>query len=193
MNHTVTQVFLCPRRSTDRSLCRGLSLLEIMVVVTILAILLSLCVPLISLYKRRSEDLACMGNLRSLHTSFGAYLLDHSMVWPQPNEGLINDASDAEDDNDQLTQFWITTLEPYGAHRQTWLCPSERSTFKTDFDEKRYDASYAPTPFDKTPNIAYEWGRQPWLIERGGFHGGEANRVMPDGSIQKQYLPIFAQ
>lgn len=181
---------LISSRRFDRKL-KGISLLEVLITITIMASVLALAVPLIGHFKRKGQDVACMANLRSLHTYFSSYLLDHAMVWPQPPENIGDDGSTEE--NDELAEFWIKTLEPYGAHRDTWLCPSERTSFAEDFDEKRFDASYIPTQYDSTPNIAYQWGSQPWLIERGGFHSGDCNKVMPDGSIQKQYMPLFAK
>lgn len=166
----------------------GRTLLEMLVVVVIIVILASLIVPLVGHFKRKAQDAGCMTNLRSLHASLGSYMLDHSRVWPQiPNGTLDDDSGDSE--NDSVAEFWFKTLEPYGAHRETWLCPSERASFKTDFDEKVFDSSYGVTEFEDTPDIAYKW-YQPWLVERGGFHMGDANRVMPDGSIRKEYFPF---
>ncbi len=166
----------------------GKTLLELLVVITIIAILASLAIPLTSHFRRKAQDATCMSNLRSLHAYFSAYLLDHGMVWPQRPDGP--DAESPAGKNDEVAEFWIKTLEPYGAHRQTFLCPSERSTFADNFDENSFDSSYGITEFDKTPNIAYQWP-QPWAIERGGFHGGGVNMVMPDGSVKKDYLQSF--
>lgn len=167
----------------------GKTLFEILIVVTIIAIVASIAVPLFSYYRRKAQDAACMGNLRTLHTSLSGYLLDHGMVWPQVPGNINDDGSEGE--NDLLAEFWFKTLEPYGSHRDTWLCPSERTTFAQDHDSKNFDASYSPTQYDATPNTPYQWVRQPWVIERGGYHSGEANMVMPDGSIQKELMPMF--
>lgn len=178
---------LSPRRQKS-AFASGASLLEVLIVVAIMAALASILVPLIRHFQRKGQDAACMGNLRTLHTSFSGYLLDHGMVWPQVPEGMDDSA---DDENDALAEFWFKTMEPYGSHRETWLCPSERTTFAQDTDSKIFDASYSPTQFDETPNVAYQWVRQPWVIERGGFHGGEANMVMPDGAIRKEHTPMM--
>lgn len=167
-------------------------MIEILVVVVIMSLLLSLVIPLTGHFRRKGQDAVCISNLRSLHSYFSGYLLDHAMIWPQLPEALES-GDGGSDDNDQLAEFWIKTLEPYGAHRDTWLCPSERTTFADDFSENAYNSSYIVTSFDNTPNIAYQWAKQPWLIERGGFHSGDANRVLPDGSIQKDYMPFPAK
>ena len=166
---------------------RGRTLIEILIVVLIIAILLTLMVQTLGVFRRKAQDGACMSNLRSLHASFAGYMLDHAMVWPQLPGG--GDNLDVTEENDPLAEFWIKALEPYGAHRNTWLCPSERQSYAEDFDDKKFDMSYVPTQFDETPNVAYQWVSQPWLIERGGFHDGQANQVMPDGSIRKGLFP----
>jgi type II secretory pathway pseudopilin PulG len=169
----------------------GRSLLEILIVVTVIAILGSLAVPLFGHFRRKAEDAACMGNLRTLHASFSSYLLDHKMIWPQLPGGIDGDGMAGE--NDVVAEFWFKTMEPYGSHRETWICPAERRTFAENTDSQIFDASYSPTLYDPLPNVAYQWATQPWLIERGGFHQGEANRVMPDGSIQKDFAPFPGQ
>lgn len=174
-------------RPSDRR--SGRTLFEVLIVVTIIAILASLAVPLFGFFRRKADDAACMGNLRTLHTSFSSYLLDHKMVWPQVPGSLDEDGMAGE--NDALAEFWFKTLEPYGSHRETWLCPSQRRTFAENTDSKIFDASYSPTQYDPLPNIPYQWARQPWVIEGGGYHQGEANMVMPDGSIQKEHMPMF--
>jgi competence protein ComGC len=167
---------------------QGLTVMELFVVIVIIVVLASLTIPAMGFFKRRAQDAGCMSNLRSLHASFSAYMLDHERLWPQVPDSIAND-DNVDDENDRLAEFWIRTLEPYGAHRDTWLCPSERATFAEDFDEKRFDASYIVTQFEDTPDVAYRW-QQPWLVERGGFHSSEANMVMPDGSLKKERLPM---
>ena len=169
----------------------GRSLLEILIVVVIMAILGSIAVPLYGHFRRKGEDAACMGNLRTLHTSLGAYLLDHKMIWPQVPPEIDGDGMEGE--NDAVAEFWVKTLDPYGSHRETWLCPSQRRTWAENNDPKIFDASYSPTQYDPLPNIAYQWGNQPWVIEGGGYHQGEANMVMPDGSIRKEHMPMFEE
>jgi prepilin-type N-terminal cleavage/methylation domain-containing protein len=161
---------------------KGTTLLELMFVMAILALLATLTITGLNYYTRRSQDVACMGNLRGLHAGFAAYLNENGQVWPQ------NPLSAKEDSNeDQELKFWVEALKPFGPHRQTWLCPADRQGTAKDTDEEEYDITYYPTPFDEEPGTAYKWMHQPWLVERGGSHGkNENNVVMPDGSIQKR-------
>ena len=165
---------------------KGISLLELILVIAILAVLAAIAVPAYGFFRKKAEDAACMTNLRSLHASFSSYIQDHGMVWPQNPYALK-----PESDPDQEAKWWFETLESYGGTREVWLCPSERRGFAIDTDDEHYDMTYIPTAFDDTPNRAYQWARQPWLIERGGFHNeGEANLIMPDGSMRKDKSPM---
>jgi prepilin-type N-terminal cleavage/methylation domain-containing protein len=160
---------------------RGVSLLELMVVLSILTLLLSMLWPSYNFFRRKAEDAVCMQNLRSLHASAHSYLQDHNFVWPQPLEGTENDSDEEAD-----TKFWIEAIRPYGGTREVWLCPSERSGFEVDNADDFHSMSYVPTEFDDLPNTAFKWTNQPWFIERGGFHqGNQANLIMPDGSLRK--------
>jgi type II secretory pathway pseudopilin PulG len=172
--------------NTERIRAAGISILELILVISILAILTALALPAYGFFKRKAEDAGCMSNMRSLHASLSAYMQDHAFVWPQ-NPYQLEPGSDP----DQEAKWWIDELQPYGGTREVWLCPSERRGFAIDTDDEHYDMTYVPTAFDEIPNRAYQWSRQPWLIERGGFHDdGEANLIMPDGSMRKDKSPV---
>ena len=166
---------------------KGLTLLELLLVIAALAILAALVFPAYSMFKRKAEDAACMSNLRSLHASFSSYLQDHSFVWPQ--SPFLQDNADDSSESEEA-KWYFEQLKEYGPTRETWLCPSERSKWAEVNDPDHFDSSYVPSNFDETPNIAYRWSLQPWVIERGGFHDkGQANAIFPDGHINKRVVP----
>ena len=169
-----------PRRRLPAA---GLTLTELVLVITIIAALVSLVVPAYGYFKRRAQDARCMANLRSLHAALSAYMTDHAQIWPQdPRQGK-------EPDDSPQAKWWFDTLKPYGPTRNTWLCPSHTTDSGSELDEQNYDFSYIPTYFDEEPNVAYRY-MQPWVIEFGGYHdGNQANQVMPDGSLRKQDNP----
>ena len=165
----------------------GLTILELLLVVSILVILIALLFPAYNFFKRKAEDAVCMGNLRGIHAGLSAYLHDHNFVWPQ-NPYLIK--PDSGDADNEAAKWWFEQLKPYGATRETWLCPSERAQWAEVNDPEHFDSTYVPSSFEDTPNIAYRWALQPWAIERGGFHEkGMANAIFPDGHISKRTAP----
>ncbi len=161
----------------------GLTLMELLLVVCILAAIASMLIPLFGFFRRKTQDAVCMANLRTLHAALSSYMGENAQVWPQyPNAG--NDQ-----DENALAKWWYETLKPYGPTRKTWLCPSHSVDSATENDPQNYDFSYLPTNFSVEPNIAYKWA-QPWVIETGGYHDNNmANQVMPDGSVRKGTAP----
>jgi prepilin-type N-terminal cleavage/methylation domain-containing protein len=165
----------------------GFTILELLLVVSIIVILAALMFPAYNFFKRKAEDAVCMGNLRTLHAGFSSYLQDHQFVWPQ--NPFLQMADDEGSDSDEA-KWWFEQLKGYGPTRETWVCPSERGHWAEVNDPDHFDSTYVPSSFDSTPNIAYRWPRQPWAIERGGFHEkGQANAVFPDGHIDKRMSP----
>ncbi len=177
--------FLMTPAPTSRA--QGISILELLLVVSILAILAALIIPAYGFFRRKAEDGVRMSNLRSLHAGFSAYLHDHAFVWPQ-NPYLGGPSNDNQDSDE--AKWWFEQLKDHGPTRETWLCPSERGHWADNNDPEFFNSTYVPSNFDETPNIAYRWPRQPWVIERGGFHEkGQANAVFPDGHIDKNIIP----
>jgi len=165
---------------------RAFTLIELLLVMSIIALLLTITVPLFGVLRAKAGGAVCISNLRTLHTAFNVYMQDHNGVWPQypTPEGFENEVDE--------WRFWADTMKEYGVGRKHWICPTDGDTVQAD-KKKRHDdfiGSYSVTPFDENPGSALKW-KTPWIIERGGFHGGNdgPNMLMPDGTIQ-QGLPM---
>ena len=66
------------------------------------------------------------------------------------------------------------------------MCPTdlrERNVGEKQSERDKFEGSYIPTHFESGTDAPYRW-RQPWLLERGDFHGEGALMIMPDGSIE---------
>ncbi len=163
------------------------TVVEMLVTVGIIVIISTMIVPVSKRLKQRSEQVKCMSHMRSIHSSFTGYMADKG-EWPQlPPE---------EEDwtENKFFRFWVAALEPYGSNRDMWLCPSDevhkemRENLKKGKD--KFFGSYVPTPFDNNPSTPFRWS-QPWLIERGDYHGKGGHMLMPDGSIQESNNPFY--
>ncbi len=156
----------------------------------VVAILFLILVPVSETLREKAEKGKCMSHMRTLHTSFTAYVQDKGS-WPQLPQG-----EEVEWSEDLFYKFWIGSLEPYGASRETWLCPSDKLTLQFERSElenkDRYFGTYIPTAFDDAPATPFRWN-QPWLVERGNFHGTGAHMLMPDGSIQDSQNPFYGR
>ena len=130
-----------------------------------------------------------MSHMRTIHTSFTGYMGDHGH-WPQPPFLELKLTGST------FYRFWIETLEVYGIFKETCLCPSYKLLLQMKKSETekadRYFGSYVPTPFDKSPSSPLRWN-QPWLIERGDFHGKGGHILMPDGSVTSARNPFHGR
>jgi len=152
----------------------GLSLVEILVAMGILAILGVIAFAGYRQYIPRAELTACLGNLRSLHAGFSAYIQD-KLHWPQQPE-------DEASGKVLLEDWWISELKPYGIPEKTWTCPAIRRT-GASLSGDMPKIHYMPADFDVRPFAPFEFSKQPWFIEIASPHPEGANICFPDGSI----------
>jgi len=154
---------------------------EVVVSVAIIAILAGLAVPSLANFKKRAEKAKCITNMKAVHSGLGGYLLDKNQ-WPQiPPESFEWEESD-------YFGWWVKAIEPYGVGPESWLCPSDKVVKERPAHVSEYASSYVPTPFNNHQFTPYRWN-QPWLTERGDFHGKGAHVMMPDGSITSSQAP----
>lgn len=144
--------------------------------VTVIALLAAISIPIYGMVKHRVEDVTCTTHMKSVKVALDHYLQDNRK-WPQPPEGL-------QEDEEKMWKWWIEEMEAYDVYQKQWLCPTHRGAInqrpKDEIPE--YAGTYIPTQFDDHEFTPYKW-RQPWLLERGDFHGRGAKYIMPDGSI----------
>ncbi|MDG2122417.1 MAG: prepilin-type N-terminal cleavage/methylation domain-containing protein [Verrucomicrobiales bacterium] len=156
----------------------GWTLLELLVVAVIVAILVSITFSGYGIFRAKAADGTCTSHLRSLRVSLETYMQDKH-EWPQPPLEIAGD-------EEKMWEFWIKELTPYDGLQKYWVCPTHVELFmrgRSPQDTPEYMGSFIPTDFDDHESTPYKW-RQPWLIERGNFHGKGAKMLMPDGSIQ---------
>ena len=159
----------------DPALTRGFTLLELLVVISIIAILIGIAIPSFAALQRRAYKAVCISHMRIIHIALDAHMLDKNQ-WPQIPVDIFE--SDGEN---EYWKWWILTLEPYGASDTVWLCPADKVQ-KESMDE--YNGSYLPAQFGSHHFTPYRWATQPWLLERGRLHKKGAHIMMSDGSIR---------
>ena len=180
-NPSSVRAFAVSRSST----AGGYTLLELIVVVAMIITLLGVVIPLSSTYMERAKKAKCLSHMRTLHSGLMSYYQEVGH-WPQMEEDRWNHSED------EFFDFWVSITEDHGLNRDTWICPSDRALerkLKEDKGEDDFIGSYIPTRFDEHPATPFRWN-QPWVIERGGFHGKGPHVLMPDGSIHESLNPF---
>ena len=152
-----------------------------MVVVAIIAVLCFLSVAGYSRYQKRAENAVCIQRMKNIHVALANFVGSNN-TFPQVPVNLGESA-----DEEQLWEWWATTMTPYGVPEREWLCPSDDRQRRVDYAREgkqrdKYEGTYIPTNFEEGADIPYKW-RQPWLIERGDYHGSGQNVIYPDGSV----------
>lgn len=159
----------CIRRTREA----GITLIELLVTFGLMAILVLIGTQGYGAYKRHVEKATCMTNMRAIHQALANHLAERGH-WPQPTIPI------EEVTEENWYGWWISTLEPYGASAEAWICPTDKVA--PDRERIGYRSSYMPTTFDAHRWTPYKWN-QPWLLERGDLHGKGAHVAMPRGDI----------
>ena len=157
---------------------RGFTILEVAIVITIIAIVAALLLPVIEKLRARAQRVQCMANLRNLHVAAAQYVQDNNH-WPQ-----IGSSSDDEEES-SYAQEWITALAPYQVEKKSWICPTLQSLLRNpDYNSSGSErVDYFGMPFDDKPMTPYQWPRQPWFVESADVHGHGQLIIFTDGSI----------
>ncbi|MBL9152028.1 MAG: hypothetical protein JNK37_06075 [Verrucomicrobiales bacterium] len=155
--------------------------MELIVTIAVVAILASLAFPTVKGLKRRAEKAKCIGNMKSIFGGLNQFVLENNH-WPQLPPG-----SEKWEEEDYF-KWWIRQIEPYGIAPDVWLCASDEVNWEKGKSNLGAYSSYIPAEFNSHQYTPFRWN-QPWLTERGDFHGKGAHVMMQDGSITTSQAP----
>lgn len=92
---------------------RGMTLMELLTVISVIAILAALLFPALSGVRERGRVAYCQNNLRSLGQALALYTEEHDERFPSGTK-------------DSVSSFWDVELLPYlGESRDVFVCPSD--------------------------------------------------------------------
>jgi prepilin-type N-terminal cleavage/methylation domain-containing protein/prepilin-type processing-associated H-X9-DG protein len=101
---------------------RGFSLIELLVVVSIIALLLGITIPTLSIARNKAQQTACAAKLYGLGQGVQIYRQDHNEVFPEarymPYPWLTG-----QDETQDLPTAVKEYLEP---NTSAWVCPADR-------------------------------------------------------------------
>ncbi len=114
----------------------GFTLMELLTVVTIIAVLATMLTPVIGMVRDQAKASQCASNMRQLAVGFGAYALDNEGLWPYPAVGAPAPSGDPNSFTVHFTgDAFLTYIEESvraggGFHHPVLRCPAARASFQ---------------------------------------------------------------
>ncbi len=128
--------------------CRnGFTLVELLTVITIIAMLAGMISPSLQRVRAKAETTACQSNLRQIGTAVWLYVPDNGNKFPCIN----NPWGEQIFTNEGATNL-LGTLGPYGLTAKVLACPADLRS--KDSYYRKYTNSYEFTPFPSEEEVA---------------------------------------
>ena len=137
---------------------RAFTLIELLLVITIISILASMLIPAVTSVKERADSIVCAQNLRTIGAAVQLYLGDHNQNFPAINPAVPPMIYPAG----YPTVTMLEAFGPYGVTAQTLQCPSDIKQ-GSQSSYTKYQNSY-----DWKPTLDDENTSEPLIFGGGG-------------------------
>lgn len=178
---------------------KGITLIEVLVVVAIIAFLIAVLLPSFTSAREQAKQTVCLSNMRQMGIAAGMYADENDDYFPLSEHGSQDAA-------------WIRAMQPQGGDDQVYRCPSDESgdwfnpadsAAQQLVNDRR--ASYGlsiyisptlkPPPGAPDPTPRYGYERRTYLrrpaetVLFGEFVETDGNDVFADHIHADQWLP----
>lgn len=136
--------------STREGLRRGFTIIELLTVVTIIAILAGLILPVTQNIMTKAYDTQCVNNLRQIGIAANAAATDNDNIYPiveiDPSGTMVQDTLGLP------AKPIDQALAPYGITPKVLQCPADIKGPTNDY--AKYNTSYMWSPFSEENNAS---------------------------------------
>ncbi|MBC7981394.1 MAG: prepilin-type N-terminal cleavage/methylation domain-containing protein [Armatimonadetes bacterium] len=161
---------------------RGFTMVELLVVIAIIGTLVGIGYPVTRSLISRSQEAACLGNLRSLGVALQGYLQEHNDTMPSLQMARASSTLDVA--------VLDTALLPYLQSPDAFHCPAD----KLEFEKTGSSYSWNPTQSGRHISNLYFFGVRedtiPLITDKESWHPGGTNFLFADLSSSNK--PRFA-
>ena len=173
---------------------RAFTLIELLCVISIIALLAGLLTPSLQQAKKRAQSAACFGNLRQIGVAVNLYIADHDNTYPAIETDPTNPILYA-DQTDIVAKPMLDTFQPYGVTPKTLQCPSDVSdpnfnyyALKGTSYEWRpmldLDNKLSPIVISRRGAFAANPARVRQVTDYNPVHNGRMNALYGDGHVR---------
>jgi prepilin-type N-terminal cleavage/methylation domain-containing protein/prepilin-type processing-associated H-X9-DG protein len=167
-----------PDPATPRRAARAFTLTELLVVIGLIAVLISLLLPVVGRVRAAANSAACLSNLRQMNTAWTMYLTENHGRLPHY---VYNTPSQAEV---AWRSYWLGVLDTYRVRDAALLCPvaDEPIPFPQVGDKGAGNVKYAwngkfmtAASVTRLNDVIYRVGSYGYnrrLTVEGGYGGG---------------------
>ena len=160
---------------------RAFTLVELLVVLTAIAILAALVVPLAGSVSARAQSAKCLTNLRAIGGGLNAYLGDHNMVMPPLAAGRRQ--------LDEDSPVMDNTLDGYLGDKRAFACPADHSIAEQSGTSYYWNSALSGQSAVNLNlfGLVTEGSRIPVLVDKEGWHRrneDKVNHLFADGHAQ---------
>lgn len=120
--------------ATHNNKTHAFTLIELLIVISIIAVLMGILIPSLSRARKQARRLVCSSNMRQIGIATQAFLIDSDYSLP-PSSCHITNPDD----------YWLNILSEYTQEQLLFHCPSEKSKNFVDWNK----------PLDQQTNRRY--------------------------------------
>jgi prepilin-type N-terminal cleavage/methylation domain-containing protein/prepilin-type processing-associated H-X9-DG protein len=161
---------------------RGFTLVELLVVIAIIAALAGIGYPVARSFIAKSQEAACIGNLRSLGVALQSYLQEHNQIMP---DLAIARASKTED-----VAVLDTVLLPYLESPDAFHCPADKTVFAKTGSSYNWNNTQSRRHVSELYFFGVREDVIPLITDKESWHPGGTNFLFADLSSSNK--PRFA-
>src|SRR5687768_743089 len=99
--------------NSKRRQSRAFTLVELLVVIGIIAILISVLLPVLGSARRSAANVKCLSNLKNLHNALLMYAGDYKNATPVARQDPYDPVSRIAVTTTGQTRYWVDMLYPY--------------------------------------------------------------------------------